>query len=77
MASDMTEFGTSRFLLVVFVKDFVFSQEKTSLSQMKERVNGTIEGINAESLEKMLKNMNSRIRHLVRVDGGHMEQYYV
>lgn len=65
------------FFLWGYVKDFVFSEEITSLSHMKERINQAIEGISTETLEKVWKNMNSRINHLVRVNGGHIEQYNI
>lgn len=65
------------FFLWGYVKDFVFSEEITSLSHMKERINQAIAGISTETLEKVWKNMNSRINHVVRVNGGHIEQHII
>lgn len=62
------------FFLWGYVKNYVFSVEIQSLSHMKERIKQAIEAVSTETLEKVWKNINSRINHIIRVEGGHIEQ---
>ena len=68
------DFTPLDFFLWGYVKNYVFSVEIQSLSHMKERIKQAIEAVSTETLEKVWKNINSRINHIIRVNGGHIEQ---
>lgn len=52
----------------------LYSVEITFQSHEEERIKQVVEGIRTQTLEKMWKNMNSKINHSVRINGGYIEQ---
>lgn len=63
------------FFLWGYVKNYAFSVEIQSLSYMKERIKQAIEAVSIETFEKVWKNINTRINHIIWVSRGHIEQY--
>lgn len=62
------------FLLWDYMRDFVFSLERTSLSHIKQMIKQEIEGISTETLKKVCKTVISRINHVVSVNSEHILQ---
>lgn len=60
-----------------YINTYVFFMEKHSLSHINKRFEEVITGLTIESLEKVWKNMNNTIYHIIRVNYGHVEQYHI
>lgn len=59
----------------VYVRKFVFPVQIRFLSNMKERIEQMIAAGGIEPQEKMWKKSNSIIIHIMRVDGGHIDEH--
>lgn len=69
------DFFTS--LYVGSCETLCFSVQIQSPSQTIERTEEAITGASTETLEKVWENINFRIDHIIRVNGGLVEQHNI
>lgn len=75
MPGKVTRLHCFRYFMWLYVKHFVFSVQIQTISNLKERkeqVIAAVRTVSTESLEKVWKNKNSRIIHIITVNGGHI-----
>lgn len=74
MADKATWFDSFRPLLVRLRENFVIPVHMTSVSSTQQNIEQLTEGLSTQTIEKMRKDINSVISHIVRVNRRHIEK---
>lgn len=61
------------FFLWGYIKDYVFSELPNTIPELKTKIRAAISTITEDTLTKVVKNTEFRLRFLLRQNGGHFE----
>ena len=61
------------FFLWGYVKDYVFRELPTTITELKANIRDAISSISEDTLKNVVKNTEFRIRYLIRQNGAHFE----
>jgi len=61
------------FFLWGYVKDYVFRELPTTITELKAKIRDAISSISEDTLKNVVKNTEFRIRYLIRQNGAHFE----